>query len=69
MFSDFMSYPENFACISIRAPKSPYVTKRSNLMLKMKIIDDAEAIVVDYIDGTSVYLFEHRASVNNHKFL
>ena len=51
--------------VMLRAPKSPYVTKRSNLMLKMKIIDDAEAIVVDYIDGTGKY----DKVINNHHML
>lgn len=37
--------------IMLRAPKSPYELKRSKYMLKYKIKEDAECIVVDYMMG------------------
>ena len=41
--------------VMLRAPHSPYLTKRTNLLLKMKIIDDSEALVVGYTNGTGKY--------------
>ena len=37
--------------IMLRAPRSPYELKRSKYMLKYKIKEDAECIVIDYIMG------------------
>ena len=41
--------------VMLRAPHSPYLTKRTNLLLKMKIIDDSEALVLGYTNGTGKY--------------
>ena len=41
--------------IILRHPESMYEIKRSKLLLKMKLSDDAEAIVIDYIPGTGKY--------------
>ena len=41
--------------VMLRAPNSPYETKRSKYLLKYKIKDDAEAIVRGYTMGTSKY--------------
>lgn len=41
--------------IILREPNSLYETKRSKLLLKMKLSDDAEAIVTGYIMGTGKY--------------
>lgn len=38
--------------VMLRAPNSPYETKRSKYLLKYKIKEDSEAIVRDYIMGT-----------------
>ena len=41
--------------VMLRAPNSPYETKRSKYLLKYKIKDDAEAIVRGYTMGTGKY--------------
>ena len=41
--------------VMLRAPNSPYETKRSKYLLKYKIKDDAEAIVTGYTMGTGKY--------------
>jgi len=41
--------------IVLREPYSLYETKRSKLLLKMKLSDDAEAIVIGYVPGTNKY--------------
>ena len=38
--------------VMLRAPNSPYETKRSKYLLKYKIKDDAEAVVRGYVFGT-----------------
>lgn len=38
--------------VMLRAPNSPYETKRSKYLLKYKIKEDSEAVVRDYILGT-----------------
>lgn len=38
--------------VMLRAPNSPYETKRSQYLLKYKIKEDAEGIVIDRISGT-----------------
>jgi len=41
--------------VMLRAPNSPYETKRSKYLLKYKIKDDAEALVKGYSMGTGKY--------------
>ncbi len=41
--------------VMLRAPNSPYETKRSKYLLKYKIKDDTEAIVRNYTMGTGKY--------------
>ena len=41
--------------VMLRAPKSLYEPKRSKMLLKMKIQDDAEATVTGYLEGTGKY--------------
>jgi len=41
--------------VMLRAPNSPYETKRSKYLLKYKIKDDAEALVTGYTMGTGKY--------------
>jgi DNA polymerase/3'-5' exonuclease PolX len=41
--------------VMLRAPNSPYETKRSKYLLKYKIKDDSEAIVTGYTMGTGKY--------------
>lgn len=41
--------------VMLRAPNSPYETKRSKYLLKYKIKDDSEAIVIGYTMGTGKY--------------
>jgi DNA ligase-1 len=41
--------------IMLRAPGSPYQTKRSKYMLKYKIKEDAECILREYIPGDGKY--------------
>lgn len=41
--------------VMLRAPNSPYETKRSKYLLKYKIKDDAEAIIRGYTMGTGKY--------------
>ena len=42
--------------VMLRAPNSPYETKRSKYLLKYKIKDDSEAIVRGYTMGTGKYV-------------
>ena len=41
--------------VMLRAPGTPYLEKRTNLLLKIKVHDDAEAVVTGYSDGTGKY--------------
>lgn len=41
--------------VMLRAPNSPYENKRSKYLLKYKISDDREAIVLEYLSGTGKY--------------
>jgi DNA ligase-1 len=41
--------------VMLRAPNSPYETKRSKYLLKYKIKDDSEALVTGYTMGTGKY--------------
>ena len=41
--------------VMLRAPNSPYETKRSKYLLKYKIKEDAEALVIGYTMGTGKY--------------
>ena len=41
--------------VMLRAPNSPYETKRSKYLLKYKIKEDSEAVVVGYTMGTGKY--------------
>ena len=41
--------------LMLRAPKTPYIPKRTNLLLKIKIQEDAEGLVVGYTPGTGKY--------------
>jgi len=41
--------------IILRDPNSLYETKRSKLLLKMKLNSDSEAVVIDYVMGTGKY--------------
>ena len=41
--------------VMLRAPNSPYETKRSKYLLKYKIKDDSEAVVIGYTMGTGKY--------------
>jgi DNA ligase 1 len=53
----YTSYVEKGAeGIILREPTSKYETKRSKLLLKMKISDDDEAQVIEYIMGTGKYV-------------
>jgi len=57
--------------IVLREPDSLYETKRSKLLLKMKLSDDAEAIVVGYVPGTNKYkglLGSLICEINGNKF-
>lgn len=57
--------------IILREPNSLYETKRSKLLLKMKLSDDAEAIVTGYIIGTGKYqglLGSLMCEINGKKF-
>jgi DNA ligase-1 len=38
--------------VMLRAPNSPYETKRSRYLLKFKVVDDAEAVVLDRLLGS-----------------
>lgn len=52
----YTSYTEHGAeGIILRKPTSQYETRRSKFLLKMKISDDDEAIVLDYVMGTGKY--------------
>ena len=39
----------------LRAPTTPYIPGRTNLLLKLKLNEDAEAVVVGYCEGTGKY--------------
>ena len=41
--------------VMLRAPGTPYIEKRTNLLLKIKVADDAEAVIKGYTDGTGKY--------------
>ncbi len=41
--------------LMLRSPNNPYEAKRSKFLLKMKVQDDAEALVKDYLPGTGKY--------------
>ena len=41
--------------LMLRAPGNPYETKRSKFLLKMKVQDDSEAVVKEYLEGTGKY--------------
>ena len=42
--------------LMIRAPKTPYIPKRTNLLLKTKVNEDSEGIVIGYIEGTGKHI-------------
>tara|TARA_B100001094_G_scaffold333196_1_gene409404 strand:+ start:5113 stop:7167 length:2055 start_codon:yes stop_codon:yes gene_type:complete len=52
--------------LMLRGPNNIYETKRSKMLLKMKVQDDAEAIVLEYMPGTGKY---DRASSNPMYFM
>jgi len=39
----------------IRAPGIPYIARRTKLLLKMKLIADAECVIIGYKDGEGKY--------------
>jgi len=41
--------------VMLRAPGTPYLEKRTNLLLKIKVNEDAEAVVKGYAPGTGKY--------------
>jgi len=53
--------------IMIRSPNNPYEAKRSKLLLKMKVQDDSEAVVKEYLPGTGKY--DKPASDGKHRML
>ena len=53
--------------VMVRAPRNVYEAKRSKLLLKMKVQDDAEAVVQEYMAGTG--RLAGLASDNKHQIL
>ena len=41
--------------VMIRAPGIPYIPRRTKLMLKMKLIQDSECVIMDYKQGEGKY--------------
>jgi len=41
--------------VMLRAPNTPYIKTRTNLLLKLKLNEDAEAVVIGYCPGTGKY--------------
>ena len=52
--------------LMLRGPNNLYETKRSKMLLKMKVQDDAEAVVLEYLPGTGKY---DRASSSSSYFM